>query len=329
MTTVGVTMSIYNGAATVGQALASVAAQTRLPDQIVVVDDGSDDGTPAVVEAWSAVLPMMTIVRHETNRGLAQGRMSGIQCLDTDVVLALDADDVWLPDHLALLLAAHERRPGIVSPMAVAWDPSSASPVNWQRRLQPLPKSLDLGHLLIMNFLFSGSLFERKAYEAAGGQYRFVDSNSPEDWDLWLRLTATGAQLSVLEVPTVLYRVHGSNMSADDRLLPMEIRVLEAFLAEHDDPALRAMAQRSLRHRRARAALRAAYEEARQHRPVAARRAALGALQGPAPVVRRAVAMMVAPAATSGWRDRARDMPGSGRLRWRLLRAGGVSAVRR
>ncbi|HJV09225.1 MAG TPA: glycosyltransferase, partial [Acidimicrobiales bacterium] len=258
MTTVGVTMSVYNGAATVGQALASVAAQTRRPDQLVVVDDGSTDGTPAIVEAWSAVLPL-TLVRHETNRGLAQGRMSGIERLDTDLVLALDADDAWLPDHLALLLAAYRRRPGIVSPMAVAWNPSSPNPVNWSRRLQPLPKSLDLRHLLLMNFLFSGSLFERTAYEAAGGEYRFVDSNSPEDWDLWLRLTATGVQVSVLEEPTVLYRVHGSNMSADDRLLPMEIRVLEAFIAEHDDAALLAVARTSLQHRRARTALRAAY----------------------------------------------------------------------
>lgn len=309
MTTVGVTMSIYNGAATVTQALASVAGQTRRPDKVVVVDDGSTDDTLARVEPWMEVLPL-TIVRHESNRGLAQGRMSGIERLDTDLVLAIDADDAWLPHHLALLLAAYERRPGIVSPMAVAWDPTSPNPVDWARRLQPLPQSQDVRHLLIMNYLFSGSLFERRAYGAAGGCYRFVGCNSPEDWDLWLRLTANGAPVSVLEQPSVLYRVHSANMSGDDRLLPMEIKVLEVFIEENEDPSLLTAARKSLRHRRARVALRAAYEHARLGHATASRGAALGALRGPAPIVGRGAAMLVAPAATTRRRDRSRRVTG-------------------
>src|SRR5206468_3304652 len=70
MTSVGVTMSVYNGAATVTQALASVAGQTRRPDQVVVVDDGSSDGTVAAAEAWDDVLPLR-VLRHARNSGVA------------------------------------------------------------------------------------------------------------------------------------------------------------------------------------------------------------------------------------------------------------------
>ncbi len=305
MTTVGVGISVYNGAATIGQALASVAGQTRAPDQVVVVDDGSTDGTLPIVETWRSVLPL-TIVRHGVNRGLSAGRMSAIAELDTDVILAIDSDDVWLPHHLARLLSAYAARPGIVSPMAVAWRPGSPDPIDWRRPLQPKPPAPDLSHLLIMNWLFSGALFARTAYYAAGGLYRFVGC---EDWDLWLRMLKVDVPVRVLSEPTVLYRLHGANMSADDRVLPTEVQVLETFLDETTDPALRAAAHRSLRHRLARLALRSAYDHARDGRSPAARLAAVKALSGPAPVAVRGAAMIVAPRRTVGRRDRSRGVP--------------------
>ena len=69
-------MSVYNGASTVTQALASVAGQTHPPDVVVVVDDGSTDDTVARAEAWHGLLPL-EVVRHQTNRGVAEGRMTG------------------------------------------------------------------------------------------------------------------------------------------------------------------------------------------------------------------------------------------------------------
>lgn len=306
MTTVGVTISVLNGAATLGQALGSVAGQTRAPDQVVVVDDGSTDDTYSVARAWEGVLPLR-VVRHETNRGVAVGRMTAMAEVGTDLVLAVDADDAWLPHHLQCLLHAYEARRGTVSPMAVAWEPGAAQPVEWTTRRQPLPKSLDLEHLLIMNWVFSGSLFERKAFEAVGGTYRYPGC---EDWDLWLRMARRGVPVSVLHEPTVLYRVHAGSISAEDRMLPREIEVLEGFLRETLDPRLRAVARRSLRHRHARIALRAAYDHARAGRGTAARRAVVGSLRGPRPVKLRAAAMVMAPAQTVRRRDLVHRAPG-------------------
>lgn len=306
MTTVGVTMSVYNGAATVAQALASVAGQTRQPDQVVVVDDGSTDETHAVASAWQSVLPLR-VIRHQTNSGVAVGRMTAMSEVGTDLVLALDADDAWLPHHLQCLLDGYEAHNGVVSPMAVAWEPSAVRPVDWTARRQPLPKSLDLEHLLLMNWVFSGSLFERKAFEDIGGTYRYPGC---EDWDLWLRMARRGIPISVLHEPTVLYRVHAGSISAEDRMLPREIEVLECFLEETSDPELRAVARRSLRHRRARVALRQAYAHARGGRGTAARRAAVAALRGPGSVGLRGAAMVIAPSRTVRRRDLVHRVPG-------------------
>ncbi len=299
-------MSVYNSASTVDQAMASVASQARRPDRMVVVDDGSTDGTLGCLERWRDLLPL-EIVRHETNQGVAAGRTAAVARLRTDLVVNLDGDDLWLPHHLALLLRAYEARPGIVSPLAVPWKPASPNAIGWGQRLQPVPKlaDRDLAHLLVENWVFTGSLFERAAYEAAGGRYRYFLG---EDWDLWIRLMAAGAPVTVLEEPTVLYRVHEGSLSANDKALPEEVLVLQTFLEECSDPALQAVARRSLRHRSGRLALRAAYDEAGRGRGISARLAAAEALAGPSGVRWRAMAMMVAPTLTAAWRNRARSV---------------------
>lgn len=296
-------MSVYNGSATVATALASVAAQTRPPDQIVVVDDGSTDETVAIVEQWSSVLPIELVV-HDRNRGLATGRTTGTNRLGTDLVLAIDADDAWLPHHLDVMERAHARQPGIVAPTAVRWSPDRDDAVGWTERLQPRPRGSDLEQLVVMNWLFSGSMYERAAYLEVGGIHRFAGC---DDWDLWIRLVAAGASVTTTAEPTVLYRVHASSMSANDRLLMREIEVLEAVVAEHSEPHLIAAALRGLRHRHARVALLEAYDEARSGRALTARRCALRAVRGPSGVVVRAAAMVVAPRWTTSRRGGGRS----------------------
>lgn len=296
---------MYNAASTVTQALASVAAQTRLPDSVVVVDDGSTDGTRERVEQWHSLLPLK-IVTHDTNRGVAAGRMAAVDRLRTDLIVSIDGDDVWLPHHVALLVRGYEARPGIVTPRAVPWRPASPEPIAWNQRLQRVPKARDrdLAHLLVENWVFTGSLFERKAYEAAGDQYRH---RLGEDWDLWIRLMRAGAPVTVIEEPTVLYRVHEGSLSANDKALPEEVQVLQTFLEECSDPSLRAVARRSLRHRFGRLALRDAYDNASRGRAVEARVTAAKALVGPSGVRWRAMAMILAPGFTARRRNRARS----------------------
>lgn len=304
MKSVTVVISVFNAASTVTQALASVAAQTYAPENVVLVDDGSTDGTADIADGWKQVLPLQ-VVRHRTNRGVAAGRMSAMAEVDTDLVAALDGDDIWLPHHLSQMLAGYSERPGVVSPRAVPWEPRRGT-IAWDQRLQPLPKELTAAALVLRNWLFSGSLFERAAYDAAGGFYRFPGC---EDWDLWLRLAAIGVPFSALAEPTVLYRVHDGSISANDKGLPMEMQVLRQFIEETGDPELRSMAHRSLRHRQARVALREAYSHAREGRASAARSAAARSLMGPAPVRVRGAATIVAPRLAARRRDRAHTVP--------------------
>ncbi len=93
---ISVVIPAYNAAAFVGEAVASVLGQTRQPDEIIVVDDGSTDGTAALVRR---TYPSV-IVLEQPNSGVSIARNNGLDAARGDWVAFLDADDVWAPTKL-------------------------------------------------------------------------------------------------------------------------------------------------------------------------------------------------------------------------------------
>lgn len=104
----------YNYARFLPAAIESVLAQTRVPEEIIVVDDGSTDNTAEVVGRY-ADRGVRYIFRQ--NGGVSAARNTGIRASKGDLIAFLDGDDRWLPEKTALQLAHFERYPsaGIVT----------------------------------------------------------------------------------------------------------------------------------------------------------------------------------------------------------------------
>ncbi len=96
-----VVMIAYNAERFVGEAVGSVFAQTVLPSEVVVIDDGSTDATAAI----AAADPRVTVLRRP-HEGISASRNAGIAACRCQHLAFLDADDVWLPRKLELQLAA-------------------------------------------------------------------------------------------------------------------------------------------------------------------------------------------------------------------------------
>jgi len=94
---VAVIIPLYNQRATVGEAIASVFAQTRVPEEIIVVDDGSTDGSGDAVERE---FPGRVRLIRQENRGPAAARNTGIRANNSSLIAFLDADDKWFPQKL-------------------------------------------------------------------------------------------------------------------------------------------------------------------------------------------------------------------------------------
>lgn len=100
---INVVIPAYNAEPFIEEALQSIAAQTRLPDRVIIVDDGSKDGTADIVEdfARKGIIPIELL--RQTNSGHNNARNRAIQEVRKGWVAFLDADDLWLPHNLAVL----------------------------------------------------------------------------------------------------------------------------------------------------------------------------------------------------------------------------------
>jgi glycosyltransferase involved in cell wall biosynthesis len=299
---VTVMVCAHNAAHTIGATLASIAGQTIKPAAVIVVDDGSTDETSSVAEHWNGRLPI-ELVRLDPNRGVAAARITAMDHTTTELVAILDADDVWLPDHLATLLATLARAPGIVAAQPLEWIPGAGVALRGDPRRHVPPPAAQLRVLLHHNFVSSGTLFTRADYDRVGG-YRADLGAADEDWDLWIRLVRTGTTVTSTDHPTLLYRLTAESLSSGYSSAPSDVQVMQLALEDAADAREHNWARRGLHRMKARLALSEALEHARAGNTRAARRAAALAVRGAPRVAMQAAVLMVMPRLGIRARDR-------------------------
>src|SRR4051812_33917826 len=112
--TISVALCTFNGAEYLPAQLASIAAQSRLPDELVVHDDASSDGTPALVEAFVAQAPFpVRLHRHAERLGSIRNFDSAIAACAGDLIALSDQDDVWRPDKLRAIARRFDADAGV------------------------------------------------------------------------------------------------------------------------------------------------------------------------------------------------------------------------
>jgi GT2 family glycosyltransferase len=182
----------YDVAPYIGTALDSVLAQGFRDWEMVVVDDGSRDGTGAVVAARRD--PRIQLIRQE-NAGVSSARSRAMAAARGEAILFLDADDWLAPDALERLSVALEAEAGAVGAYgAFAFMAESAEPGDPPLRLKPgpFPAGDILERLLFENLFANGGhlLLRREAVCRAGPFLSHVRYG--EDWEYWVRLALQG-----------------------------------------------------------------------------------------------------------------------------------------
>jgi len=208
---VAVVIPSYNSRQFLEATIASVRAQTLVPDEIVVVDDGSTDGTAELAEDLG-----VRCIRKQ-NGGPASARNRGVKETKAPLLAFLDADDLFLPDKLERQLALLSQG-GIVACCSNAWVIQDDK----QRRLKnrgDVASALTFKSLLEGNpVICSTVVVRRDCFEEAGGFDEDRVLIATEDYDLWLRLARLG-RLAYLDVPLAEYRTHGASLSGSSRFL--------------------------------------------------------------------------------------------------------------
>jgi len=203
---IGVVIPAFNAHEFLPDALASVHAQTVTATSVIVVDDCSQDDTVVVARRHGA-----QVVALPENSGPASARNAGVRALpDCEYVAFLDADDVWIPQHLEILLRGFSTR-GVGLVHSLTGFMNAGAPPESSGGLDADAARDALEELLRSNTVSQSSVAVRVADFWAVGGYgeglRFA-----EDYDLWLRLAA---ETRFVRVPrqTSLRRLHEAQAS--------------------------------------------------------------------------------------------------------------------
>jgi glycosyltransferase involved in cell wall biosynthesis len=184
-------------------ALESVLAQTEQRLELIIVDDGSTDGTAQFLTEAAARDPRIRVVRLPTPLGAAAARNEGIRLSTGEWVGFLDDDDRWLPTKLEKQLRELRAHPMAVAASCGYFRVSSTE----KRKPVMISASVTLPRLLEDNALGSASFCLSSAHSLRRISGFDVKLRSAQDMDLWVRLHQQG-EIVVCREPLVLYTVH-------------------------------------------------------------------------------------------------------------------------
>jgi len=251
---VSVVMPVYNHERFVARALASVAAQSAPPRELVVVDDGSSDGSAGVVERFALDAPFPVTLARQTNRGAHVAINRGLALASCETLALINSDDAYERDRLARLA------PALGPSSMLAWsgvtfvdedDRPAANPatealaasIRTVRTPDERIEALTRTNLAVS----SGNLvFRRSLLDMIGA---FAALEVCHDWDFVLAASAVTG-IAVVPEPLYRYRIHGANTFVSRHLAgQVEVeRVLRRFLARiGEHPALDERGRRRLR----------------------------------------------------------------------------------
>ncbi len=228
MSDVSVIIPVYNCEEFIEEALHSIFAQTFPINEIIVMDDGSDDGTAAILKKYAGRIKYY----YQKNRGLAAARNAGIQVSSSSYLAFLDADDFYHPEKIAIQKAFLDDHPEIDMVF------SDFEYFGGTLLRRPIPDSFKKGKGSVFLDLFRYNciaiptvLIRRKCFEEIG----LFDETllAVEDYDFWLRLSKH-KRIGYIDRVLAKVRLHPENMSKDaERMCQYEIKVINKVIDDH------------------------------------------------------------------------------------------------
>jgi glycosyltransferase involved in cell wall biosynthesis len=207
---VTVLMPVWNGAAYLGAALDSLCAQTFSDFELLVVDDGSTDATPAILKEY-ARRDRRIRVTHEAHAGQAGALNRGLELAKGTYIARMDADDLALPQRLAVQVAFMDAHPDVG--LCGTWvTPIGAS----RRRSWRVPThdaDIRCRMLFESTFLHSSVMLRRADFIQQGLRYEAAYEPA-EDYALWVRCAQQSHfRLANIPRPLIWTRLHDARMS--------------------------------------------------------------------------------------------------------------------
>lgn len=227
---VSVVMATYNGKQYLAEQLSSVLAEFLPDDELIIVDDGSQDGTLELLDSLKS--PAVRVVRNLTNVGVFATFERGLLLSSKEIIFLCDQDDVWLPGKRAAFVDAFERDPRILVVVSDAQliDASGSVTASSFMATRGGFRGGILSTLVRNRYLGCAMALRRELLVTALPIPRSVPMH-----DMWLgALGSILGRVHYISVPLMQYRRHGGNVSPSRRqglfrMLRWRLRLLLAL----------------------------------------------------------------------------------------------------
>jgi glycosyltransferase involved in cell wall biosynthesis len=239
---VSVVIPAYNAARWLAETVQSVLGQSYADFEVIIVDDGSTDGTAGVAQS---VADSRIRYIYQQNRGLSAARNAGTREARGRYIAFLDADDLFRPDKLARQVAVLDGCPevGLVT-CGFEFIDEGGQRIGQQCSWLDCPK-LDLPTLLFWNPLLPSTLIVRREWCERAGPFD-ERLRRYEDWEYAIRLAYAGCRMEYVHDVLLGYRRHENNISTAQALIPVAtaaaLNVMSEFFGKADlDPAIESL----------------------------------------------------------------------------------------
>jgi len=202
MDKISVIIPTYNGEVFIAEALQSVFKQTRPVDEIIVVDDGSSDGTIEILKKYAAKI---TLIENSHKGNPAFGRNAGIEKATGNFIAFLDQDDLWPENKNEIQLNALRQKP-------IAMVDFGKIKVLNQQNLKDQTYLAQFFNDMHHHFLLSGALFRKEVFDVVG-KFDETLTYHGSDTEWIVRAIEKGVAFSKNETITLIYRIHSGNYS--------------------------------------------------------------------------------------------------------------------
>lgn len=206
-----VLMPVYNGSSYLREAIDSILAQTFEDFELLIVDDGSTDGSADIVVTYND--PRIRLVIQPINRGLVAALNMGLEISNSEYVARMDSDDICLPNRLARQVAFMDKNPSVG--ISGTWMESFGlgKPAMWR---SPLTHEMIICNMLFESAIYHPTAIFRRSVIIENNLFYDSSYIHAEDYELWCRF-ATRIKFANIGEVLLRYRIHSQSVGQSQR----------------------------------------------------------------------------------------------------------------
>lgn len=236
---VSIILPVYNAEGTIQRTIQSIVAQSYRDWEIIIVDDGSDDLTSAIIRKYSSH-EGISILSHPKNQGFVSALRTGISAANGEYLARIDADDTWHANHLEVMMQLAKNQPDAGLLASRAFNCTSPNGRRHEISLSPMIDDHKIQEMLVFDnpIVHSSVVIKSSVYEFSDGY-----QNSPyrwEDYHLWIRMLRT-QRFAFSGTPTVDYYILPNSLSREKKVLALTHRFKLQLLAYTSLPRSRSI----------------------------------------------------------------------------------------